>query len=101
MVVMFAFARTGVLAGTVLFLFGLGAAGFSAMQATLIFLSVRRDLRSHAMGALTVSMGVAPLGFLHVAWLVDFVGAANALLIMAGEGLLTLMLVLWRWPELR
>jgi len=97
----FAAADWAVLAALSLFCMGLGVAGFSAMQSTLIYLEVAPAARSRVMGLLSFCIGSAPLGFLHVGWLAERLGAASALAVMAVEGLLMLALVLWRWPQIR
>jgi MFS family permease len=100
MVLMFALSRSFPLSLAALFASGIGIAGFAVMQSTIMFLSSPPALRSRLMGLLTVSIGTGPLGMLHVGYLADWVGAGNAILIMAVEGLLALVLVAWWWPEL-
>jgi MFS family permease len=97
----FSAADWAVLAGLALFSMGLGLAGFSTMQATLIYLTVPPYARSRVMGLLTFCIGSAMLGFLHIGWLAGWLGPAPALAVMASEGLLLLLLVLWRWREIR
>ena len=94
-------ADWAVLAGLAIFFMGLGVAGFSAMQSTLIYMTVPPEARSRIMGLLTFCIGTAMLGFLHIGWLAGAIGPAPALAIMATEGLLLLLLVLWRWREIR
>jgi len=97
----FSAADWAVLAGLALFCMGFGVAGFSSMQSTLIYLTVPPQARSRIMGLLSFCIGSAPIGFLHIGWLADWLGAAPALAIMATEGLLALAFVLWRWREIR
>lgn len=97
----FSAADWAVLAGLALFCMGLGLAGFSTMQSTLIYLTVPPYARSRVMGLLTFCIGSAMLGFLHIGWLADWLGSAPALAVMASEGLLLLLLVVWRWREIR
>lgn len=89
------------LAGLALFAMGLGVAGFSSMQTTLVFLETPPHARSRVMGLVAFCIGTAPLGLLYVGWLADVVGPATALTVMAAAGLLALFLVLWRWPQVR
>jgi MFS family permease len=100
MVLLFALSRSFPLSLAALFASGIGIAGFAVMQSTIMFLSSPPKLRSRLMGLLTVSIGTGPLGMLHVGYLADWLGAGNAILIMAIEGLLALVLVAWWWPEL-
>lgn len=97
----FAAADWAPLAGAALFCMGLGVAGFSAMQTTLVYLTVPPAARSRVMGLVSFCVGSAPLGFLHIGWLADWLGPAVGLSVMAAEGLLLLLLVLWRWPAVR
>jgi MFS family permease len=78
---------------------GISLAGFSVMQATIMFLAARPEMRSRVMGVLTVGIGAGPLGMLHLGWLADWVGAAAAVQIMALEGLIALALTALIWPE--
>jgi predicted MFS family arabinose efflux permease len=80
---------------------GITLAGFAVMQGTIIFLAARPEVRSRVMGVLTVCIGAAPLGMLHLGWLADWLGAAAAVQVMAIEGLAALALVAVIWPEMR
>ena len=48
-----------------LFISGLGQAGFSIMQSSIILVESTDDMRSRAMGALVLAIGVGPLGRLQ------------------------------------
>jgi MFS family permease len=78
---------------------GVSLAGFSVMQATIMFLAARPEMRSRVMGVLTVAIGAGPLGMLHLGWLADWLGAAAAVQVMALEGLVALALTALIWPE--
>jgi MFS family permease len=78
---------------------GISLAGFSVMQATIMFLAARPEMRSRVMGVLTVAIGAGPLGMLHLGWLADWLGAAAAVQVMAVEGLIALALTALIWPE--
>jgi MFS family permease len=79
---------------------GFSLAGFSVMQATIMFLVARPEMRSRVMGVLTVGIGAGPLGMLHLGWLADWLGATAAVQIMAAEGLIALALTAVIWPEI-
>jgi MFS family permease len=100
-ILLFSQASWPPLAGLALFAMGFGLAGFSAMQTTLMFLAAPAHARSRLMGLVSFCIGTAPLGLLHIGWLADELGAQQALLVMAAEGVLCMALVLWRWPALR
>ena len=85
-------------AALLLFVSGLGQAGFAVMQATLVLGSVGPERRSQAMGLLTVAIGTAPLGFLAVGALAERIGAPVAAAASCAAGLVALALTrrLWR-----
>jgi MFS family permease len=97
----FALSRSFALSLALIFLSGVGIAGFAVMQSTIFFLAAPAALRSRVMGLLTVSIGAGPIGMLHVGLLADWLGAPHAVALIAAEGLLALGLVALVWPELR
>jgi MFS family permease len=78
----------------------LGVAAFAAMQSTLILLKTPEEARSLMMGLLSVCVGMAPIGFLHIGLLADWLGARAAIAILASEGIVALYWVLHKWPSL-
>ncbi|MBT6277186.1 MAG: MFS transporter [Chromatiales bacterium] len=99
MVLLFSSGTIPWLSGGLLVVMGLGAAGFSAMQATLAYLHAAPEYRSRVMGVLTVCIGTGPIGFAHVGLLADALGPSLACAIMAIEGIACLLLVVLIWPE--
>ena len=97
----FGLSRWFALSLALLLLAGIGIAGFSVMQSTIFFLAAPAGMRSRVMGLLTVGIGAGPIGMLHVGLLADWLGAANAVALIAAEGLIALFLTALRWPELR
>ena len=85
----------------VLFVGGIGEAGFSAMQATILFEATPPAMRRRIMGVLVMSIGAGPLGMLHTGALAEWLGADVAIGVIAVEGLVILALALWTWPALR
>jgi MFS family permease len=73
-----------------LFAVGLGNAGFSTMQSTIILLSAAPGMRGRAVGVLGLCIGSTPLGLLELGALAAVVGAPMAIGINAVIGL-----VLW------
>ncbi len=98
MLTTFALVPLPLIAGSALLFTGLGGAGFSIMQATLVYLSAPPDMRSRMLGVLSVCIGVGPLGFLALGWAADAVGAQWATAGTGVAGLLALALTrpLWR-----
>jgi MFS family permease len=75
------------LAFFVLMLGGLGTAGFSNMQTTLMLTEAPSDMRSRLMGIVTVCIGTGPLGVLAAGALAQELGPRAAVLVMASLGL--------------
>jgi len=97
MVIVFALSPHPWLAGAALIGCGFAQAGFSIMQTTLIYLWSPEHLRSRVLGLLSVCIGVAPLGFIHVGLLADALGAHLACAVSGLEGLLALLLTRRWW----
>ena len=98
MLIVFAFVASPGIAGTALLLTGFGGAGFSTMQATLIYLAAPPEMRSRILGVLSVCIGIGPVGFIALGLLADAVGAQWAVMTSGAAGLLCLALTrpLWR-----
>lgn len=94
--IVFALAPHAGPAGAALLMTGLANAGFSIMQATLVYLSAPAEMRSRVYGVLSVCIGVGPIGFLHLGLLAELIGASWATIASAGEGLIVMALT-WRW----
>jgi MFS family permease len=75
------------LAVAVLVIGGLGTAGFSNMQSTLMLTEAPPGMRSRMMGIVTVCIGTGPLGVLIAGFLADASSPRDAVLIMALVGL--------------
>ena len=101
MVVVFALSPWYGLSLALLFVAGLGAAGFSAMQTTMMFLQAPPEMRGRVMGVVSVCIGAGPLGVLHIGLLATWFDASTAVLIVALEGLAALALARAYWPEIR
>jgi MFS family permease len=98
MLIVFAVVTTPAFAGAALLLTGLGGAGFSTMQATLVYLAAPPEMRSRILGVLSVCIGTGPIGFVWLGWLADVIGAPNATAFTGLAGLLALAATwrLWR-----
>jgi len=95
---LFALSPTPVLAGAALILNGFAQSGFGVMQTTLVYVLAPPETRSRVFGVLSMCIGTAPLGFLHLGFLADAIGAPYATALIGLEGLLALALTwrLWR-----
>ena len=86
---------------SILWVAGLGMAGFGAMQSTLVLTLAPKNARSRLMGVLSVCIGCAPIGLLNLGLLADLFGAQIALTIISSAGLATLLLTIIIIPQLR
>jgi MFS family permease len=98
MLTLFALVPSPAVAGFALMFTGLGGAGFSIMQATLVYLSSPPEMRSRMLGVLSVCIGIGPVGFVALGVLADAIGAPWATATTGLTGLLMLALTrpLWR-----
>lgn len=93
MIVVFAFAPSVPLAAMALLIVGFGGAGFNVMQTTLVYLYAPVEMRARLLGVLSVCIGSGPLGFFYLGFLADLLTAPIATVIMAAQGLLTLIVI--------
>jgi MFS family permease len=99
MILLFSHTLWAGLSGTWLLILGLGGAAFASMQPVLVISFSKPEFRSRSMGVLAVCIGTGPIGFVHLGLLADWVGAQQALAIMAIEGIVALLIVAIVWPE--
>jgi MFS family permease len=97
MLTVFALVPDPVFAGSALLFTGLGGAGFSIMQATLVYLSSPPEMRSRMLGVLSVCIGIGPVGFVILGFLADVLGAPWATAATGLTGLLMLLLTRRLW----
>ena len=97
MLIVFALVPVPLIAGSALLFTGLGGAGFSIMQATLVYLSSPPEMRSRMLGVLSVCIGIGPIGFVGLGWLADAIGAPWATASSGLTGLLVLLLTRRWW----
>jgi MFS family permease len=95
MLPVFALSVHPLLSGAALMFIGAGQGGFAVMQSTLVFLSAPPQRRLEAMGLMTTCIGIAPLGFVMVGWLAEWLGAPGAAVACSAGGMVTLALT-WR-----
>ncbi len=98
MQLVFAGSVDPIVTGAALLALGFAQSGFAVMQVTLAYVAAPPDRRYEAMGLLTMCIGVAPLGFLAVGWLAEWLGAPLATMICAlcGFASATVSWPLWR-----
>ena len=101
MLALFAVLPHPALAGLALLLSGVGGAGFATMQATLVYLIAPPELRSRALGVLSVFIGLGLVGFLLLGIAANLVGAPVAVAGSGAAGLLALALTRPTWRRIR
>ncbi len=85
MLTVFALVPLPELAGIALLMTGLGGAGFSIMQATLVYLSSPPEMRSRMLGVLSVCIGIGPVGFVGLGLAGAMPSARRGQLLPAGS----------------
>jgi MFS family permease len=100
MLPVFALAPDPLLSGTVLLITGIANAGFSIMQATLVYLAAPPEMRSRIYGVLSVCIGVGMIGFIHLGLLAGMIGASWATATIGVEGILVMLLTRRFWRAL-
>jgi len=100
MLPVFALAANPLLAGTVLLATGVANAGFSIMQATLVYLAAPPEMRSCIFGVLSVCIGVGMIGFIHLGLLAGIIGDSWATATIGVEGILVMLLTRRFWRAL-
>ena len=83
-----------------IFCAGLGAAGFSTMQTTLIYGMAPPEMRGRLLGILSLTIGAGVIGFTNIGLMGEFFGGATAVRIVAAEGLVAIVLLGLSWPRL-
>ena len=96
----FALSPFPLLAGAALLATGLANAGFSIMQATLVYLSAPAEMRSRIYGVLSVCIGIGMVGFIHIGLLAGLIGAPWATVVSGVEGLLAMALTRRYWRRI-
>ena len=97
----FALSKVYALSVVFLFLAGLSAAGFGAMQSTMVLLGTPEPMRGRAMGALTIAIGTAPLGILVSSAVAEAWGAPIAVSINCVVALFIMGVILLKVPIIR
>ena len=61
---LFSFSTRYAIAFPLMLMLGLGSAGFGTMQATIVMLVARKEMRGRALGVISLAIGSLPLGML-------------------------------------
>ena len=98
-ILVFSFSSGFTVSLVVLLIGGLGVAGFSTMQATIMYLEAPPEMRSRILGVLAFCIGASPIGLLNVGWLAEWLGPSTAVAVLASGGLLGLGWVFYYWRD--
>jgi MFS family permease len=80
---------------------GVASAGFSAMQSTLIYSLAPPHMRSRLFGVVVICIGMGLVGTANIGLMAQWFGTSSAIQIVAAEGLIPLLAIGMRWPQLR
>ena len=100
MLIVFALAPSPVIAGMALLLTGFGGAGFSIMQATLVYINAPPEMRGRVLGILSLCIGTGPLGFIGLGLAAQTFGAVPATTASGLIGLVVLALTRPWWKSI-
>jgi MFS family permease len=100
-VLLFSLTTSPALGFALLLVGGFGMACFATLQSTLLLVATPPPLRVRVMGAMTVAIGTAPLGFLLAGGLAEAFGERLALALIAAMGAIAMLVCMAIWPELR
>ena len=71
------------------------------MQAAIVILVAREEMRGRSLGVMSLAIGASPLGALLVGGLGTALGPTEAVAVMSGAGLVLVCLVGLLMPSLR
>ena len=86
-VLLFSLSTSFVVAILMLVVAGLGVSGFATMQTTLTVTTAEPRMRGSAMGAVTLAIGLLPIGMFMIGLLTEWLGAPRAVAISSLLGL--------------
>ena len=95
--VAFALSPDPISAGAALMVTGAASSCFGVMQSTLVYVLAPAEARSRVFGVLAVCIGSAPIGFLHLGLLADWIGAPHATALIGVEGIIAILLTRRWW----
>ena len=93
LLIIFSFSRSYPLSLVLLILAGVSTSAFGAMQATLILLSAKEEMRGRAMGILSLAIGAEPIGGILLGVLAEILGPSDAVGVVAVAGFI--LTVVW------
>ena len=84
----------------ILFCAGIGIAGFTIMQSTIILSGTAPEYRSRIMGILAACIGAGPLGVVNIGVTAELTSAGTAMAISSALGMSLIAFLAWRLPTI-
>lgn len=98
---LFSLSRSYLLSAPMLLLTGLGTSMFGTMQAAIVILLAKAEVRGTALGVVSLAIGTMPLGSLIIAGVTSAYGPTFAIGLNAAVGIVGLAAVALLMPALR
>lgn len=97
----FSLSESYVLSLIIVLILGIGNAGFNTMQMSLTMLIPKKSKRGASLGAMSLGIGMGPIGMVLTGIVASIVGIATALRINSIVGIICLILITLIVPSLR
>lgn len=97
----FSFSQWYSISFIIMLIMGLGTAGFGTMQAAIVMLAAKEDMRGRSLGVITIAIGGGPIGSLIIGTVAGATNVPFAIGLNASIGIVVLCLTWILMPELR
>ena len=97
---LFSMSRWYILSLPALLCLGFGTAGFGTMQAAMVMLVAKEDMRGRALGVISLAIGAGPLGSLLIGAVADAVSPVFALRMSALLGIIAMACIALLLPTI-
>lgn len=97
---LFSVSRAYIASLPILLFLGLGSAGFGTMQAAIIMLAAKEDMRGRALGVLSLAIGAGPLGSVLLGAVAEAVSPVFALRMSALLGIIAMACIVLFLPTI-
>ena len=79
---------------------GLGASAFATIQAALVMLVAKKEMRGRALGVVSLAIGAGPLGSLMLGAMASWIGPLQALALNSLAGVIAVVLIALAIPSI-
>ena len=97
----FSVSNVYVISLILLFVLGVGTAGFGTMQSAIVLIVSKPDIRGRALGVVTIAIGAGPIGALIVGAMAELIGPSQAIMYNAIAGLIIVSICGLFMPAIR